>query len=223
MAGYTFHFLHYLVINPFMKTQQILCIHRKFLEPLFGAPLFSGIRPSPPHLQDLLRLPFQFINREQAEVDDSLKQLIPYVILQHQDRFFVYRREKQVKEGRLAGLQSIGIGGHIDQEDAEGTASTHEIYERALRRELAEEIRGAGAFSFPRFIGWINDESNAVGRVHLGAVHILEVANAEGLFINHGEHLTHQGWMTARGVMDHMQAFETWSVLAARLATISKT
>lgn len=202
--------------------QQILCIHRKLLEPLFGAPLFSGIRLAPPHLQDVLRLPFEFVNREQAEVNDSLKQLIPYVILCHEDRFFVYKREKPVKEGRLAGLQSIGIGGHIDKEDANGAVNTHEIYERALRRELREEIRGAEAFSCHRFLGWINDESNAVGRVHLGAVHVLEVADAHSLGINHGEHLTHVGWMTAREVMDHMQAFETWSVLAARLATTSK-
>lgn len=204
-----------------MKTQQILCIHRKLLEPLFGARLFSGIRPPPPQLQDVLRLPFQFSNREQAEVDDSLKQLIPYVILRHQGRFFVYRREKQVKEGRLAGLKSIGIGGHIDKEDAEGADGAHKIYEKALRRELAEEIQGAGEFSFPRFLGWINDESNAVGRVHLGAVHVIEVANVNGLSINHGEHLTHLGWITAQEVIDETEAFETWSILAARLTTIS--
>lgn len=206
-----------------MKTQHILCIHRKLLEPMFGTPLFSGIRPSPPSLQDVLRLPFEFVNREQAEVDDNLKQLIPYVIIRHRGRFFVYKREKKVKEGRLAGLKSIGIGGHIDKEDAEGAVDAQEIYEKALRREVAEEIKSAEVFSFPRFLGWINDESNAVGRVHLGAVHVLEVLNADGLGINHGEHLTHLGWMTAQEVLDAMQTFETWSELAARLSTISTT
>ncbi|MEZ0329590.1 MAG: phosphoesterase [Dissulfuribacterales bacterium] len=204
-----------------MKFQQILCIHRKSLIPLFGTPLFSDIRPSPPSLQDVLRLPFEFVNREQAEVNDNLKQLIPYVIIRHQDRFFVYKREKRVKEGRLAGLKSIGIGGHIDREDAESTADAHAIYEKAMRRELAEELKGAGQFSFPRFLGWINDESNAVGRVHLGAVHVLEMLNADGLGINHGEHLTHLGWMTAQEVINEATTFETWSVFAAKLAIIS--
>ncbi len=156
-------------------------------------------------------------------MDDSLKQLIPYVILNHQGRFFVYRREKRVKEGRLAGLKSIGIGGHIDKEDAKDAVSAHEIYEKALKRELTEEIQGTGEFFFPRFLGWINDESNAVGRVHMGAVHLLKVTTAENLSITHGEHLTHSGWMTAQEVIEKAEAFETWSILAARLTIQSNT
>lgn len=136
----------------------------------------------------------------------------------------MYRREKRVKEGRLAGLKSIGIGGHIDREDAEASATFEEIYKKALWRELSEEIHGITIkdLEFPQFIGWINDESNPVGQVHFGAVHVLEVPCVDNITINRNEHLSHLGWITAQEVIEDARGFETWSVLAARLMMTSK-
>src|SRR3954452_646713 len=63
------------------------------------------------------------------------------------------------------------------EEDADGRA-TPDAYEIALRRELDEEvdIRSDGPIGR---VGLINDDSNPVGRVHLGVVHLYDLDRPE--------------------------------------------
>ena len=58
-----------------------------------------------------------FIHRELAEDDPTHKQIIPYAIFKHGDKFLKYLRGKKSGEQRLASKSSIGIGGHINQDD----------------------------------------------------------------------------------------------------------
>ena len=59
----------------------------------------------------------QFIPRSIAENDPSYKQIIPYLVFMHQDAIFVMQRRSDASEVRLRNKYSIGIGGHIRQED----------------------------------------------------------------------------------------------------------
>src|SRR5437867_5894835 len=82
--------------------------------------------------------------RHEVEEDPGFKQLIPYVIFRHEDAagrelVFQYTRGKGQGEGRLHSKRSIGIGGHISADDAQGDESRNP-YEEGLRRELAEEV-----------------------------------------------------------------------------------
>jgi len=87
---------------------------------------FSGfLRSVDRYLPALLdRSNQSFRPRSLVEDDPSFKQLIPYVILECNDenetRLFRYTRGKGQGEKRLHALQSIGIGGHISVEDAQG-------------------------------------------------------------------------------------------------------
>lgn len=113
---------------------------------------------------------------------------------------FVYQRTKNVGEKRLAGDLSIGVGGHVDLADVvsskDSVIDVVATIAGALRRELNEEVgfkrvdggdifltgerRDRASFDgfcnllpgalLPRFVGLINDTSNAVGRVHFGFV-----------------------------------------------------
>lgn len=96
-----------------------------------------------------------------AELDPSFKQVIPYVILRHQDKVFCTHRLKG-GDARLAGGYSIGTGGHIDNGE--------NIYE-AMYRELQEEV-GITANDIMGYSvnGFILDHSSAVNSVHLGVV-----------------------------------------------------
>lgn len=87
----------------------------------------------------------------------------------------------------------------------------------ALRRERIEELEGIEEVN-TRFIGWINDDSDPVGQVHLGAVHLDEVQNPDSLRIREqGEDLHTQGWWSAGEIMSKAERFEKWSVLAVEL------
>ena len=95
------------------------------------------------------------------------------MILSCDGRVLSYVRGKRAGETRLVGLRSIGIGGHINPVDTlplfdEGAWG---MYLEAVRREVAEEIH-VEADHRDRVVAMLNDDSNEVGQVHLGVVHL---------------------------------------------------
>src|SRR6516225_7236859 len=110
--------------------------------------------------------------RAQVETDPSFKQLIPYVVLRHSDQIFHYTRGKKATESRLQTLRSIGVGGHISADD---TSLFDSPYRQAMFREVREEVHLETEYT-ERCIGLINDDTTPVGQVHLGIVHVFELA-----------------------------------------------
>ncbi len=114
-----------------------------------------------------------FYPRGRAESEARLKQVIPYCALVHRDSIFLFRRRGGGEE-RLRDRMSIGVGGHVNLLDAPGGGDLRAAVRRGLDRELAEEVRieGTGRLSA---LGVMNDDSNSVGRVHIGLVYRLEL------------------------------------------------
>ena len=146
-----------------------------------------------------------FLPRPQAEEDERYKQIIPYIMLLRGDEVFATRRLRAGGERRLHGLLSLGLGGHINRGDEESRMGT---FARGLHRELEEEAAFTAASLEPN--GIINDDTTAVGRVHLGFLFTLEVTEAsvreteklEGLWLRRAELPACAGQM------------ETWSQIA---------
>lgn len=117
-----------------------------------------------------------FLARDRAEEDPSHKQLIPYCIVAAGHTVLCVHRKTAQSEARLHGLWSLGLGGHVNPEDAPAVDTvTSEMFLAALRRELDEELEVPDLPSLlPRFLGLLNDEGNAVGRVHAGLVYLLD-------------------------------------------------
>lgn len=119
----------------------------------------------------------RFVPRPTAEDDPSLKQLIPYCALLEGSEVFCVERLRTQGEARLHGRLSIGIGGHIGPEDSPPSGAVR----RGLWRELREELElPSGRLADPRFVGLLNDDSNPVGAVHVGLVHLLELVAGTG-------------------------------------------
>ena len=114
---------------------------------------------------------YNFMQRKSAETDPSFKQLIPYVIVTYNNKIFSYRRGKLLSEERLLSNYSIGVGGHISTDDV---TLFSQSYEDGLLRELNEEI-GIKENYNERIVALLNDDSNDVGKVHFGVVHILQL------------------------------------------------
>ena len=151
-----------------------------------------------------------FRPRSEMETDPSFKQLIPYVVFRHTDehgcqRIFHYKRGKGQGESRLHSKVSVGIGGHISDEDLAGSGTP---YQEGMRRELEEEVEIDTKY-VDRCIGLINDDETDVGKVHLGVVHLFDceepkVAPRESEILSAGFEPTE----TLFGELDRM---ETWS------------
>jgi predicted NUDIX family phosphoesterase len=148
-----------------------------------------------------------FRRRRDVEEDPSLKQIIPYLVVRSEGRYMLFQRTQAGSEGRLRGLFSIGVGGHIARDDVRngGDAVTE-----GLRREMEEELDVRGPWS-ARLVGALNDDVNAVGQVHFGLVHVVDVASG-GVVIRETDRLS--GRLTPfEAVRAAYAQMETWSQL----------
>jgi predicted NUDIX family phosphoesterase len=149
----------------------------------------------------------QFRPRSEVEDDPGFKQIIPYVVFRSGDAVFCYTRGRSQGEARLHRLRSIGVGGHVAEADADGRA-TLDAYEMALRRELDEEVAIASDGAIRR-VGLINDDSNPVGRVHLGVVHLYDLQSPAVTPREDG--LAEAEFLPTGRIRDLRDQFETWS------------
>ncbi len=154
----------------------------------------------------------RFILRSKAESDPAYKQLIPYVLMVHGDKTLSYVRGKRSGEGRLHGSRSIGIGGHINPVDDMPLFSDdfRETYRAAVQREVAEEVDVQGPHS-DRIVALLNDDSTAVGQVHLGIVHFWKLETPT--VAKREQVITQLAFMNLRELQDVRDTLETWSQL----------
>lgn len=147
------------------QDENILVVPRKNL---FINGDFQGLETA--NLQNFLTLITehkQFLPRSTMETDLRYKQIIPYLIFRYDNKYFLMQRQAQSTEQRLQSKYSLGIGGHIREEDL----VTNNIADWA-RREFEEEINYSGNYRVEP-IGVLNDDSNDVGLFHVGFVFLL--------------------------------------------------
>lgn len=158
----------------FMKEEMVLVVRRSLLESLG---IFQGLEfDIDRYLERILSREHNFFApRSSAESDPSLKQIIPYAILVSEGRVLRYKRGKRSGEQRLVAKGSIGIGGHMNDRDEGLFALDMEAYLAGVQREIEEELIVNTPLA-NRIAALINDDSNEVGQVHLGVIHVVELA-----------------------------------------------
>ena len=148
-----------------MKNEQILVVKRDLL----FKEKWTGFRPSDfSSYLEILKKHREFLPRPKMEYDFSYKQIIPYLIFEYDGKFFVMERRADTTEQRLKSKISMGIGGHIVEEDIKGS----DIFDWA-RREFHEEVDYKDDFKVEP-LGLVNDDSDEVGSVHTGFVFLLK-------------------------------------------------
>jgi predicted NUDIX family phosphoesterase len=190
-----------------MKDEMILVVRRALFDEL-GA--FQGLNfEAGRYLPALLARENNFFApRSTAETDPTLKQIIPYTLLVHEGRVLHYVRGKKAGEQRLVAKGSIGIGGHINDHDEGLFAMDRAAYEAAVRREVGEELR-VGASYTDHVVALLNDDSNEVGKVHLGVVHVFHLSSAD---VQKGEAMiTELQFLDRAGLAAQRDRMESWS------------
>ncbi len=191
--------------------EQVLVVERKVVEEIgmFEGLMFDVERYlSKIFVQGVPR----FMPRSLAEQDPSYKQIIPYVIMAHGGKYLSYVRGRRAGETRLVGNRSIGIGGHINPADDMPLFNTdfYETYLAAVEREVAEEVSVETTHT-DRIVALLNDESNEVGSVHLGVVHLWNL-DAEKVS-KREQMITQMAFMTGAELEEVRDTLETWSAL----------
>lgn len=159
---------------------------------------------------------FQYMVRGEAEVNFDFKQPIPYaIVINEENEIFVYIRggkDSNAGENRLHEKLSIGVGWHLEKEEE----NSKNPLKDGLTRELEEEINLQEKQIIEMFpIGYINDDRNEVGKVHIWVAYIIKTKDfsakmedgelASGNFYSYGKLQE----MIASGEYD----VETWTQL----------
>jgi len=145
-----------------------------------------------------------FLRRGEMEQDENYKQIIPYLVFTYKGNLFLMQRSAQASEARLACKYTLGIGGHINRQDLEGTT-----IEKWGMREFNEEVEYSGKLSISP-IGIINDDTTSVGRVHLGLVFLLHGDSAD---ISIRSELDNGQLLSIEECERYYDKMETWSQL----------
>jgi len=151
--------------------EEILVIPRSLFDELGS---FQGCNTNVDQYLDTILDPANnfFMDRGAAEEDPTHKQLIPYCLFHWNGHILHYTRGKSGGESRLHAQGSIGVGGHINPIDQRHLAE--ETYLAGVTREIEEELSIKGSYTH-KPVALLNDDSNPVGQVHLGIVHLVEL------------------------------------------------
>ena len=190
-----------------MREEMVLCFPRTLLDEIGS---FQGIRTDVgPYVPRILQAENTFfVRRAEAEQDPSRKQIIPYVLIRKGDTYLHYVRGKGSGEKRLVALGSMGIGGHINHRDENLFQPTMGFYEEAVQRELHEELRIEG-HPDTAVVALLNDDSTPVGQVHLGVVHLCDLADEN---VSKAEAcITDLRFLTLPELRERREQMETWS------------
>jgi predicted NUDIX family phosphoesterase len=150
-----------------------------------------------------------FLRRSELEEDPSFKQIIPYAIISNKDSFYLFRRTTRQTEKRLHNKFSLGVGGHMNPDDSMKSKEQYLIDE--LKREFFEEVKLLNGCLIEdiEFIGFINDDTISVGRVHIGLLYNIHVSNKE-VYINETDKMT-ADWIDKSNLAEFYEGMETWT------------
>jgi predicted NUDIX family phosphoesterase len=160
-----------------------------------------------------------FLRRSELEEDPSFKQIISYAIISNKEpersgvrqsqSYYLFKRTSRQTEKRLHNKFSLGVGGHMNPNDSVESNEQYLIDE--LKRELFEEVKLLNECLIEdiEFIGFVNDDTIPVGKVHIGLLYNIHVSNKE-VYINETDKMT-ADWIDKHNLAEFYEGMETWS------------
>ena len=157
-----------------LEKELVLCFEEEILPPYYSK---TGFYSPDYTLLEKIFSHLKRMERDKAEFNPKYKHIVTYVCFKKEKRVLIHQRGVSNEE-RLKDKYSIGISGHLKPSDLSG-GSIIRIIKRAAIREIREEV----ILSMPEeeiynkltWIGIIIDNSNLLGKVHLGIIFELEL------------------------------------------------
>jgi len=171
---------------------------------------FQGLNFDLDKYFEVIEKEHRFLKRADVEEDTNFKQLIPYVILHYKKKILSYRRGELLSEKRLLYNYSIGIGGHISVNDPNLFAAR---YEEGMIREVQEEIYIDTEYE-SKAVALLNDDSNEVGKVHFGIIHVFSLA--EPKIRKREKSINELRFVTLQEIKKNILEYENWSQICIK-------
>lgn len=189
------------ILSPSKWNEEIIVIKREIL--FANEPAWQGIKKvDSDYYSNLIYTHKEVVLRGPAEGDITYKQIIPYIIFKHNDNYFLMQRSSKSSDQRLADKYTLGIGGHLRPSDI----TNANVIEWG-KREFEEEINYKGALNY-EILGILNDDSNDVGKVHIGIV-MCAIGDTQDISVR--SELTLGTLVNLETCVAHFNRLETWS------------
>lgn len=131
------------------------------------------------NFEDIIKNNFEYMKRAIAEENFNYKQPIPYAVVVDENNYiFVYKRwgtNSNAGESRLHNKVSIWVWWHIEKEEENSSDPIYDTLLREIQEELnikKENIKDIIT------VGYINDDTNNVWKVHFGIAYIVKIDNS---------------------------------------------
>lgn len=149
-----------------------------------------------------------FKHRYELEDNPLYKQIIPYAAICYKNMIYMFHRTKKQTETRLHNMYSLGVGGHMNPW---GNSIDIKYMHHELARELNEEVLLHEDCKIENIvpIGFINDDTNEVGKVHIGVLYQIHLSNMD-IEINEKDKMTGQ-WVDMSELKAYYNQMESWS------------
>lgn len=151
--------------------------------------------------------------RDLAEINYDYKQIVSYIIFYNNKNIFLMERSNNASEEKLNNKLSIGIGGHLTLLDL------NKSYLDWGMREFYEEVDYYDNFNI-KLIGIINDESNNVGKLHLGIVYLMS-GDSDQIKIN--SELKSGKLISIAECLSYYDKLESWSQIMIKFLNNQKS
>ena len=145
------------------NTQLVLTVPATVVGSLYQHERFHDERSAIDFTESAIAASGSFVDRNLAENDPDLVQIIAYGLLRHGNRILCVRRTKKTQRDVLRLKYTVLFGGHVDD------VSSKTPVVDCVTREMSEEL-GIVPGMTPQLLGVVTDPTNAVGRLHLGLV-----------------------------------------------------
>jgi len=126
---------------------------------------------------------------------------------------FSYQRGKKLGEPRLFEKYSIGIGGHISSDDpslflSKKTFRIWDLIIESVKREIKEEIGLEDGYDL-NIEALLNDDTNAVGKVHFGIIFLAKIIDNQK--IEKEQSINDAKFRTIQEIKNNSEKYENWS------------
>jgi predicted NUDIX family phosphoesterase len=174
-----------------------------------------GIHTTPLENRKELIQELRPMQREQAENDFNVIQLVSAFIIKFGNKYLTYKRTKRLPESRLHGVYSIPFGGHLNPNDILPLFDIFDpkVANVVLTRELREEIiLPKNQMPEIKYIGLLYDDRREVSLQHLGVVYYV-IFQSSKFTIGERGFLTNSKFETLEQIEARIDEFENWSWL----------
>lgn len=145
--------------------QRVLVVPHEALGELYARPCFYHDDSSVLTVVRTIHQRGSWVDREQAEDDDALAQVIACAVVRCREEIFCVRRSAKSGRENLRLSYTMMIGGHVDDLDSNADYPPESCVRRELREELGIEIAHE-----PPLLGLAVDPLSRSGWLHLGLV-----------------------------------------------------